>query len=213
MKSQNAQIPLSREEKLQAIEIIKEVKTEVDQKLSYLFDGLASNAADALFEEMWGQDQEEALKHHFNVTRALKVASVTFRQEFDRLMNENWRTFLRSRDIEAIETPGGVAGTLISSYRNKIDNRHRMLLKDIRLRLSWLLKSELDDHPLRPGILYLCFWQSIKQLDLNYSERVLLMTLFHRFVMDRYGQVLGVVNRTLVEHAVDSWDNAAITQA
>lgn len=194
-----------------AIAIIKEVKAEVDEKLSYLFDGLAANVVDALFEEMWGLDEKEALKHHFNVMRALKVQSVAYREEFARLMNETWRTFLRTREMPALETPRGFAGTLITSNRKKIDSYHKMLLKDIRLRLSWLLKRELDDYPLQPEILYLCFWQSIGQLDLNYDERVLLIPLFHRFVMDRYGQVLGVVNRTLIEHAVGIWEDGSDT--
>ena len=185
-----------------AIAIIREIKAEVDEKLSHLFDGLAANVADALFEEMRDLDEKEALEHHFNVMRALKVQSVAYRKEFDRLMNDTWRIFLRSRDIPIAETPRGIAGTLIDSYRRKIESSHKMLLNDIRLRLSCLLKSELDAYPLRPEILYLCFWQSIEQLDLNYDERVLLLPLFHRFVMDRYGQVLGVVNRTLIEHAV-----------
>ena len=192
-----------------AIAIIKEIKAEVDEKLSYLFDGLAANVVDALFEEMWGLDEKEALEHHFNVMRALKVQSLAYRKEFDRLMNETWRIFLLTREMPAVETPRGFAGTLITSNRKKIESYHKMLLQDIRLRLSFLLKRELDDYPLQPEALYLCFWQSIEQLDLNYDERVLLIPLFHRFVMDRYGQVLGVVNRTLVDHAVGTWEDGS----
>jgi len=191
------------------IAIIKEVKAEVDKKLSYLLDGLAANVADALFEEMWGLDEKEAFEHHFNVMRALKVQSVAYRKEFDRLMNETWRIFFLTRDMPVVETPDGSAGTLITSNRKKVESYHKMLLKDIRLRLSCLLKRELDDYPLQPETLYLCFWQSIEQLDLNYDERVLLIPLFHRFVMDRYGQVLGVVNRTLIEYGVDTWKDGS----
>ena len=188
-----------------AIAIIRDVKVELDRKLSDLFDGLAANAADALFEEMWDLDEKEALEHHFNVMRALKLQSVGYRKEFDRMMNETWRTFLRSRDIPAMETPGGFAGKLIDSYQDKVESHHKILLNDIRLRLSCLLKSELHRFPLQPGILFACFWQSIEQLDLIYDERVLLIPLFQRYVMDRYGQVLGVVNKTLIEHAVGTW--------
>lgn len=193
---------------LHAIAIIRDVKVELDRKLSDLFDGLAANAADALFEEMWDLDEKESLEHHFNVMRALKLQSVGYRKEFDRLMNETWRTFLRSRDIPAMEIPGGFAGKLIDSYQDKVESHHKKLLNDIRLRLSCLLKSELHRFPLQPGILFACFWQSIEQLDLIYDERVLLISLFQRYVMDRYGQVLGVVNKTLIEHAVRTWKDS-----
>ena len=198
-----------KENRRNALVIVKAVKSMADEKLSYLFDGLAANVADALFEEMCGMDKNEVLKLHFNVMCALKVGSRIYRKEFDRLMNEAWRVFLRRHTIPSLEMPTGVAGEQIALCRDKVESYHKMLIQDIQDRLSHLLNSKLDDCPLRPGILYLCFWHSIEKLDLNYDERVLLVPLFHRFVMDRFGLVLGVANKTLTEHAIVMGGKAA----
>jgi Protein of unknown function (DUF1631) len=193
----------SRKQQAQrTIAIIRDVKSEATEKLHYLFDGLAANVADALFEEMWGRDEQEALEYHFNVMRALRVQSVAYRTEFDHLMSESWVAFLRGQGSSTAGLADDCPGKVIRSYRNKIESRHKMLLNDIRLRLSGLLKKEVDNYPLCPEILYINFWCSTGQLDLNYSERLLLLPLFDRFVMDRYGQLLGAVNKKLIEHSI-----------
>ena len=40
------------------LDIVKELKVNMDVKLDYLFDGLGANVADTLFEEMWGLDEQ-----------------------------------------------------------------------------------------------------------------------------------------------------------
>lgn len=198
-------IPTSNINAQAAGTVIRCIKGEFDKKLGYLLDGLAVNVADALFEEMWGLDEKEALEYHFNVMRALKEHTAAYRQEFDRLMNETWRIFLRSRDNPPVETPTGVAGKLMTSYRDSFESHHKLLLTDVRLRLSCILKSQLHHYPLQPGNLYLCFWHSIEKLGLNDDERVLLIPLFQRFVMARYGQVLGAVNKILIAHSIGTF--------
>ncbi|MBQ62371.1 MAG: hypothetical protein CMQ19_09880 [Gammaproteobacteria bacterium] len=101
-------------------------------------------------------------------------------------MNDTWRIFLRSHTITAPEMLPGIAGEQIVLFRDKIESYHKMLIQDIQGRLSQLLNADLDDSPLRPGILYLCFWQSIEKFNLDDDERVLLVSLFHRFVMGRF---------------------------
>jgi hypothetical protein len=48
-----------------------------------------------------------------------------------------------------------------------------------------------------PANFYFCFWQATEKFDLTVSERSLLVPLFNRFVMDRFGQILGAVNQSL----------------
>jgi hypothetical protein len=48
----------------------------------------------------------------------------------------------------------------------------------------------------------LCFWHATEKLGINYSERLLLLPLFNRFVMDRFGQVLSIANQSLVEFGI-----------
>ncbi len=184
--------------------IIKEVKVNVDQRIMHLFDGLAANVADALFEEMWELDEQQALEHHFNVMRALKMQSPEYRAEFSRLLSELWLIFLNRRGEPVLVQPRGIAETVINSFRSRTESHYKVIINDIRARLSGLLRREIDDYPLCPEMLYFCFWQAISKLELRYDERVMLIPLFHRFVMDRYGQVLAIANQTLIEHSVSA---------
>jgi hypothetical protein len=151
---------------------------------------------------MWGLDEKDALRHHFNVMRALRVNGSDFRKEFYRLQVQVWQIFVGQREKPILNPPRGIAETLITTYKRKTESHYKVLIGEIRDRLSMLLWRELDDYPLCPEIYYICFWQSIETLGLSYDERVMLIPLFHRFVMDRYGQVLAVANQTLIEHSV-----------
>jgi hypothetical protein len=63
----------------------------------------------------------------------------------------------------------------------------------------------MNFYPLRAEVLYICFWQSIERLDLKYDERLTLLPLFQRFVMDRYGQLLAIASHTLSEHSIEPY--------
>ncbi|MFT5211140.1 MAG: hypothetical protein ACI9CE_002877 [Flavobacterium sp.] len=73
--------------RIEAIQVVKQVKGSVDIKIAYLFDGLMSNVVDALFEEMATVDGQKGLTQHFNITRALKIEAKPYKNEFLMLMN------------------------------------------------------------------------------------------------------------------------------
>lgn len=197
-------IELPRIANKRTLGIVREVKLNVEVRLNFLLDGLAENVADALFEEMWELDEQDALKHHFNVMRALKLQSGLYRKEFYRLLDTVWLAFLRQEGSPVLRSPRGNAGTLINSYNLKTASYYKIIIKDLRLRFSTLITNDWDDYPLRPEIFYYCFWQSIEKLELKYDERVMLIPLFQRFVMDRYGQLLAIANKTLIDHGITS---------
>lgn len=184
--------------------IVKDVKLNVEARLNHLLDGLSENVANALFEEMWALDEQDTLRHHFNVMRALKLQSDLYRKEFFRLMDEVWLTTLDQSAEHVLNEPQGIASTLINSYKSKTESHYRVLIRDFRLRFFSLISHEVDGYPLCPEVLYLCFWQSIEKLDLRYDERMMLLPLFQRFVMDRYGQLVAIANDTLIDHAIES---------
>ncbi len=194
-------IQLPRGVKSRALSTITDVISNVNRKLDFLLDGLSANVEHALFEEMWGLDEKDALRHHFNVMRALRVNGSDFRKEFYRLQGKVWQIFLGQRVDPVLNPPRGIAETLITTYKRKTESHYKVLISEIRDRFSMLLWRELDDYPLCPDIYYISFWQAIETLGLSYDERVMLIPLFHRFVMDRYGQVLATANQTLIEHS------------
>ena len=189
--------------KRKTLSIVREVSVNVEARLNHLLDGLAENVADALFEEMWALEENDALKHHFNVVRALKVQSGAYRREFYKCMDGIWVTYLNRQELPELAYPPGNAGTLINSYRLKTESHHKALVKDLNQRFSTLIGLEMNFYPLRAEVFYICFWQSIEKLDLKYDERLLLLPLFQRFVMDRYGQLLAIAVHTLDEHSVE----------
>jgi hypothetical protein len=187
------------------LSIVREVKLNVEVRLNHLLDGLAENVADALFEEMWELEERDALEHHFNVMRALKLQSGIYRREFYKRMDGIWVTYLNRQELPQLTYPPGNAGTLINSYRLKTESHYKTLIGDLKLRFSTLVGLDMNFYPLRAEVLYICFWQSIERLDLKYDERLTLLPLFQRFVMDRYGQLLAIASHTLSEHSIEPY--------
>jgi hypothetical protein len=181
------------------IQVVKRVKKTVDVKLGYLFDGLAENAADALFEEMYGIDEQDMLTRHFNMTRALRVRSGAYRDSYSALMNHSWVNLLNRRDLPALPSPSEDVQLMLRAYADRNQNHYKILLEELRQRFSVLAGSELQFHPMLPGNFYLCFWHATEKLELSHQERCLLVPLFNRFVMDRFGQVLSLSNQSLAE--------------
>lgn len=186
-------------DRAKTIQVVKRVKNTVDVKLGYLFDGLSENAADALFEEMYGSDEEDMLARHFNMTRALKVHSAVYRDNYSALMNHSWVNLLNRRDEPALPSPSDDVQLMLKGYADRNQNHYKILLEELRQRFSVLAGSELHFHPMLPGNFYLCFWHATEKLELNHQERCLLVPLFNRFVMDRFGQVLSLSNQSLAE--------------
>ena len=196
-------IPLPLEKGGTSMAILALVKRRVDEKVEFLLSGLALNIADALFEEMHHLDEQQALNHHFNIMRAMKIGHEVYQIEFSELMNDTWVGFSDKMDESHIESPEGEVADVIEDYSARLSSHYKVLFQEYRNRLQTLLGREVRRHPLCPDLFYCCFWQALTELSLSYEERSYMLTLFHRFVMDRYGQILGLANRTLIEMKVD----------
>lgn len=181
---------------------MRQVKGGVDNKMNYLFDGLLLNVADALFEEMHGMEESRQLDEHFNITRALKVRGNVYQEEFLTLMNLSWVNLVKSKNYQALPDAPYDVVPILKSYSDRNINHYKVLLEEIRLRFAELVDTDVGFHPLLPGNIYLCFWHATEKLGINYSERLLLLPLFNRFVMDRFGQVLSIANQSLVEFGI-----------
>lgn len=191
------------------VETVKLVRAAVDKKLSQLMDGLAFNVAEALFEEMRDLDEQEALACHFNVMRALKTQSFELRTELTAHMDKSWMNTVHRKDRQAVSDASLDITPTLKVYSDKHLKHYKVLLEEVRARFSYLVKRQIAFHPLLPGNYYLCFWHATQVLDLTYQERKLLLPLFHRFVMDRFGQLLFTANHTLVDRGVCLWEDPA----
>lgn len=181
------------------VEVIRRVKSVMDNKMFYLLQGLTTDVTDALFEEMRDLEEQEALASHFNIMRVLKVQAGTYRQEFSDLLNISWTNLMSRKDQRAVADAEGRASKNLQLYSRKHRNHYKILLEEVRQRFCGITGQDLNFHPMLPANFYLCFWHATESLDLNYQERQLVMSLFHRFVMDRFGQLLAAVNDKMKE--------------
>jgi hypothetical protein len=179
------------------------VKKQVDDKTDFLITGLKENIADALFEEMGSLNEESALARHFNIMSAMKVDEALYREKFEDLINQIWLNFFSEMDASHVTEPSGEVSEEIDILSRRVANHYKVLIQETRFRFQTLLKRDVDDHPLMPKFYYKCFWQALETLPLSYEERSFILPLFHRFVMDRYGQILATANRTLIDLKVD----------
>lgn len=182
---------------------VKRIKAVVDNKMFHLLGGLTIDVADALFEEMRGLKEQDALASHFNIMRVLKLEAGTYRQEFGNLFDLSWNNLLKSRDEPAVGDAVGSVAKDLYAYSRKHRNHYKVLLEEVRQRFCGMVSMDLDFHPLLPANFYLCFWYATEPLGLTYEERRLVMSMFHRFVMDRYGQVLAAVNDRMREAGIE----------
>ena len=106
-------------------------------------------------------------------------------------------------DDSLISEPSGKVSGLAKQLSHRAANHYKVLIQETRRRFQTLLRRTVVLHPLLPEYYYRCFWQSLAELDLTYEERSFVMPLFHRFVMDRYGQIVSTANQTLIELKVD----------
>ena len=179
------------------------VKKQVDDKTEFLFSGLKENIEDALFEEMALLNEQDALSRHFNIMRAMKVDETVYREKFDDLINQIWLNFFNKLDASHLSEPSGEVSELVEQLSRRVTNHYKVIIGEMRFRFQTLLKREIDEHPMMPRFYYIAFWQALEGLKLTYEERSFILSLFHRFVMDRYGQILAAANRTLIDLKVD----------
>ncbi len=198
-----AVIPLTKSNRQMTLEVVKRIKAVVDNKMFHLFRGLTMDVADALFEEMRGMEEQEALASHFNIMRVLKVQAGTYRQEFGILINLSWANLVNGRDQRAVGDAVGTVARDLQLYSRKHQNHYKILLEEVRQRFCAMTNQDLSFHPMLPANFYLCFWYATEPLGLTYDERRLVVSMFHRFVMDRYGQVLAAVNEKLKEQGIE----------
>tara|TARA_Y100001934_G_scaffold89373_1_gene110797 strand:+ start:108 stop:731 length:624 start_codon:yes stop_codon:yes gene_type:complete len=181
-----------------ALASIREVKADTEGRMAFLFDGMSLNVEDALFEEMHGMEEQDALASHFNIVRAMRQQGALFRDEFKVLMNVGWVNLLNQEPGRTTLKPADVeVAAMISKLAIKTELRHKMLSEELCRRFSALIGRDVDEHPLSASNLLLAFWFSVDKLTLTDDERRLLLPLFDRFVMDRIGPVLAAANASL----------------
>jgi hypothetical protein len=198
-------IPLHRVANVRNIDVVRMVKWAVDKKLDYLLAGLTVNVADALFEEMSELEEARARTSHFNIMRALKLRGGFFREEFGLLINLSWAALLNGRDRQAVPDADEEMVQLLKSYSDRNLNHYKVLLQELQLKFSGLCQKDMSFHPLLPTNFYLCFWFASEKLGLTEKERSLLIPLFNRFVMDRFGQILSVSHQALIDQGIESF--------
>lgn len=186
------------------VDTVKKVRASIERKLAYLMEGLTINAEDALFEEMAELQQERALEVHFNVMRALRTDGDRLREEFSSQLNRAWVLLVNRKDQQAAANAPQDMVPMLKAYSDRNLNHYKILLEELRLRFCNLTRRDISFHPLLPGNFYLSFWHATETLDVTYQERKLLMVLFHRFVMDRFGQLAAIANQRLVDEDVPS---------
>jgi len=182
-----------------SLEVVKRIKSVSEFKMSHFLDGLSANVNDALFEEMQAVEEQDALAWHFNIMRALKTSDVSLCSEFNTYMNLSWVHLVNRRDRQTMSPTVAEMESLLKTYGDKNLNHYKVVLEEVRLRFCTLVMRELIYHPMLPANFYLCFWHASEKFDLSVNERRLLMSLFNRFVMARFGTILGAVNQTLIE--------------
>ena len=181
------------------LERVKRLRAAVEKKLFQLMGSLSANVADALFEEMTDLEKQAALDCHFNIMRAVKKNGDALNQALHKQMGHSWAGLIHRRDKQPIPDAPSDVTAILKTFSDKNLNHYKILLKELQLRFCNLSNRKVAFHPLLPGNFYLSFWHATEVLNLTYQERKLLLPLFNRFVMDRFGQILSIGNQTLVE--------------
>ncbi|MDG2071378.1 MAG: hypothetical protein P8J55_06555 [Pseudomonadales bacterium] len=97
----------------------------------------------------------------------------------------------------------GPVSELIRINSRKAESHYKVLITEVRLRLSYLVGRGVSQLPIQSASPHVAFWQTTLHSQLTYHESFTLIMLFHRFVMNRYGQILDAVNGTLIDHRVE----------
>lgn len=187
------------------IETVKTVRSAIEKRLFSLMSGLSFNVAEALFEEMRHLDEQSALDCHFNIMRSLKTEGEMLQGQLHVQMSHSWVGLIHGHDKQPIPDAPHDMTVVLKSFSDRSMNHYKVLLEELRLRFSHLSGKELSFHPLLPGNFYLSFWHATEILNLTYQERKLMLPLFNRFVMDRFGQILSIGNQTLADLDVPTW--------
>lgn len=186
-----------------ALKILKKIKAETDSTFKHLLAGMLENMSEAAFEEMDTSDEQDTLERHFNVMRAVKTNQRPFLETFFKSMNQGWLNILKHRDRPAVADATGSAAIEIDRLQRKISIHYKILLAEVNGRFNTIAGREMEFHPLLPNNIFQCYWEATSKLNLNESERILMLSLFNRFVMDKAGKLIGAVNGRLEDFEVE----------
>ena len=182
------------------IGIIVDIRSVTTIELHKLIVGLLISAPDSLFEYMGNAEDQMVMARHFNVMRGLKQCYRQLISEFDEQMTRGWKTLLLGKSGPIIHIAGGRPSEMMNCFSRRASDQFGPLLEILESHIAELIDVEVEDvfHPLSPGYLLQAFWHGTAMLGLNREERLLVVPLFSRFVIDRLGIVLAVANDMLV---------------
>ena len=186
-----------------ALKLLKSVKSEADSTFKHLFAGLLENISETAFEEVDRSGTNDLVQNHLNIVRSIKVNKRIFLETFFKLMNQSWLNLLHKKDEPAVVDATGDAAIEIDRLQRKIAVHYKILLSELQGRFNAIAGKELHYHPLLPNQIFQSYWNATAKLNLEESERILLLLLFNRFVMDKSGKLFGIVNSKLEELGVD----------
>ncbi|MDH5738242.1 MAG: DUF1631 domain-containing protein, partial [Gammaproteobacteria bacterium] len=118
-------------------------------------------------------------------------------------MNQAWLNVLHKKDEPAVSDATGEAAIEIDRMQRKVRVHYKILLSEVSGRFGTLAGRELKYNPVIPNHIYQSYWHATGALNLTDEDRVLLLLLFNRFVMDKAGKFIGSVNSKLEELKVE----------
>jgi len=186
-----------RSDSMTRVDLVGELYASSSIQLKQLMDGLLLNAPDSLFESMTCIEDSRILTTHFNVMRQLKLMDQSLASEFNTLMSDAWSQLLIDQDPLQLARANRKAEKVLFFFSHRVRNQYKPLLTDLESNVASLLEVDEVVHPLSPEFLYLAFWKSTSTMNLAIKERLLIIPLFSRFVMDRIGLVLATSNDLL----------------
>ena len=166
-------------------------------RLTMLLEGLLENASDALFEHAQNESEPIKLQAYFNTMRALKNSAEPMMSRFAELIELSWRDVGNVALFEIDDDAEGKAAEFIKRMSRKTHVLFAPLLADLAITFSQEEPISNYKHPLDPIVISRIFWASTDELKLSIKERLLVLPLFRRFVLDSYGQVLAPIREIL----------------
>jgi hypothetical protein len=180
------------------IGIIVDVRSVTTVELHKLIVGLLINAPDSLFEYMGNAQDQTVMTRHFNVMRGLKQCYRPLISEFDEQMTRGWKALLLGKSGPSLQSIGDKPAEIMDCFSRRANEQFGPLLEILETHIAELIDVEDVFHPLSPDYLLLSFWHGTRKLGLNREERLLVVPLFSRFVIDRLGIILATANDMLV---------------
>lgn len=197
-------LPVARNGNTSAI--LNLVRDQVDGKIDYILSGFCESIADTLFDELVVTEDDDTKQSYFHIMRTMKVEQSTYTNRFNELISEVWSAFPEQLEQDTVRPIEDDIAQVVAPLCERVNTHYKIGIRETRHRFQSICQRFLETDPLNPDIYYRCFWHALGELDLSRDERQVVMSMFHRFVMDRYGQILQSANRTLIELQVPQLD-------